>query len=354
MNKIHYFGSYLPNYPRHRIIQAGLREMGISVSETQDRSFLPLRWWHIGTAIRATPRNTPIVIGEASNFLTPIFLYACLLNKPIIFDVFVSIRDHIEDSKEGYQLKFFAPIFEIIDRINNWASSIVLLDTMQSRKFFIEELGLNPEKAFVTYVGAETELFYPRIRKDHKADKFRVLFYGSYHLLHGIDVILAAAEIVQKARSDIQFQLIGDGPTRPSMELFANQLNLRNVEFITNYIPYSKLPEVIANADLCLGIFADRPKTRRVIPTKVYQCASMGVPVITADTPAIREGFSENEMELVPIGDPHTLANAILYLADNQEHRLAIGEAGMKAIHSRYNPKTIALQFLKAYQNVES
>jgi glycosyltransferase involved in cell wall biosynthesis len=55
-----------------------------------------------------------------------------------------------------------------------------------------------------------------------------------------------------------------------------------------------------------------------VIPNKVYQCAAVGRPVITADTPAIREVFEPGTtIWLVPPGDAKALADAIALLAED-------------------------------------
>jgi glycosyltransferase involved in cell wall biosynthesis len=117
-------------------------------------------------------------------------------------------------------------------------------------------------------------------------------------------------------------------------------------------VAYQQLPELIASADVCLGIFADRPKTARVIPNKLYQCAAMGLPVITADTPAVRDGFDAGELALVPPGDHRALAAAILALAADPRRRQQLGAAGMRAVHSRYNPRVVAKQVLEACQSI--
>jgi glycosyltransferase involved in cell wall biosynthesis len=78
----------------------------------------------------------------------------------------------------------------------------------------------------------------------------------------------------------------------------------------------------------------------------------MGIPVITADTPAVRAGFCAGELALVPPGDHHTLAAAVLALAADPRRRRLIGAAGMRAVHSRYSPQAVATQVLEACQSI--
>lgn len=351
ISQVRYLGAYQPSYARHRVIQQGLAELGVAVDETIDRGGLPGRWWRLGQALRRTPAGTPIVVGEAGNYLTPVLLEARRLGLPLLFDPFVSLRDSIEDSASGWRRAALAPLLELIDRINNWASGAVMLDTPQTRAYFVERLGLRPEKAHVAYVGAETSLFHPRPHAQAERP-MRVLFYGTFIPLQGIDVIIRAAAEVQRKLPELRFQIVGSGQTSAEMRVLAGRLHASNIVFGPSHVRYEQLPELIAGADVCLGIFADRPKTARVIPNKLYQCAAMGLPVITADTPAIRAGFDDGELALVPPGDHHALAEAILALAADPRRRQLIGAAGMRAVHSRYSPRVVATQVLEACQSI--
>ena len=91
-------------------------------------------------------------------------------------------------------------------------------------------------------------------------------------------------------------------------------------------------PEVlrleIAKSDIVMGLFGNTPKTPLVIPNKVYEALAMRKPVITADTPAIRELFDDNDMFLVPAADPKELARAVLELKNNQDLMTKLAENG--------------------------
>jgi glycosyltransferase involved in cell wall biosynthesis len=352
VDRLHYLGAYLPSYARHRVIQRGLQQLGVQVDEIVDRGTLPLRWGRMIAALHRVPAGTPIVVGEAGNYLTPVLIEARRLGIPLLFDPFVSLRDSIEDSMAGWRRVALAPLLELIDRLNNWAAGAVILDTPQTRAYFVERLGLRPEKAHVAYVGAETDLFYPRPSPALGDGTIRVLFYGTFIPLQGIDVIVKAAAELQRETPSIHFQIVGSGQTSAEIRALASRLQARNITFGPAQVPYQQLPELIAGADICLGVFADRPKTTRVIPNKLYQCAAMGVPVITADTPAVRAGFGAGELALVPAGDHHALAAAVLALAADPQRRQQIGAAGMRAVHSRYSPRAVATQVLEACQSI--
>lgn len=348
ISRVQYLGAYEASYARHRIVQQGLRELGVEIAEYIDRSALPGRWLAMARRLHLAPAATPVIVGEMGNYLTPVLAEARRLGRPLVFDPFVSLLDTLEDRAAGWRRRLLAAPSELIDRLNNWCASALLFDTPQTRDYFVERLGLRPDKAHVAYVGAETGLFQPRPPRGGQGGPLRILFYGTCIPLQGIDVILRAARIVQGRTNDLRFQIVGDGQVGAQMRALAVELRLENVSFGPLHVPYAALPELIAQADLCLGIFANRPKTMRVIPNKLYQCAAVGRAVVTADTPAVREGFGPGELATVPPGDPEALAELVLRLGADEAARARLAAAGARAVQARYSPRVIGAQVLDA------
>jgi glycosyltransferase involved in cell wall biosynthesis len=347
VHKINYLGSYDASYARHRIIQRGLNELGYSIQEVRDQRSLPVRWFAMSRHLFSIPRYEPIVVGESSNYLFPVLFTSRLMGNPPVFDTFVSLKDTFSDRATHPSGKLLSVCGGILDRLNCWAAKAVVFDTAQTLTYFVRELGINAAKSHIVYVGAETSLFVPqppRIRDGC----LRVLFYGTFIPLHGIDVILGAASIIQTVRDDIQFKLIGDGQERQRLWDRARSLQLTNLEFGPRHVPYEQLPELIASSDICLGIFANRPKTKRVVPHKAFQAAASSRVLVTADTPGIREVFSDETAVLVEPGNSVSLAKAIIRIADDEQHRQQIAARGSELVHSDYGPQAIAQQLLRA------
>ena len=105
-----------------------------------------------------------------------------------------------------------------------------------------------------------------------------------------------------------------------------------------DWVAYDALGEMIAEADICLGIFGVTPKAQMVIPNKVFQAAMVGRPVITADTPAIREIFTHGETAwLCPPGDPEALADAVATLAADPVLRRRLGRQAAALMAARFS-----------------
>jgi glycosyltransferase involved in cell wall biosynthesis len=157
---------------------------------------------------------------------------------------------------------------------------------------------------------------------------FKILFFGTYVPLHGASYIVKAAQLLEHELG-IHFMFIGNGQDRQKIHNLVRSLELKNIAFKAMLEPVH-LKQEIAGAYVCLGIFGNTPKTPLVIPNKVFEALAMGKAVITADTPAIRELFGEDELMLVPAADPEALADAIKKLKNDPTLRGRIAQRGHK------------------------
>ncbi len=155
---------------------------------------------------------------------------------------------------------------------------------------------------------------------------FNVLFFGTYVPLQGTEYIVKAAKLLEREQ-DILFVFAGKGQERQKTQDLSERLGLKNTVFKDMLDPIH-LRQEIADTDVCLGIFGDTPKTPLVIPNKVYESLAMGKAVITADTSAIRELFSDSDIILIPAADAAALAGAILNLKNNSIIREGIAWRG--------------------------
>ena len=151
---------------------------------------------------------------------------------------------------------------------------------------------------------------------------YLVLFWGNMIPLQGVPYIRRAAELLWN--EPIEIQILGDPK-----------------------VPQHELPDRIRKADICLGIFGDTDKATRVIPNKVYEAIAMKKAVISADTPAIRELFSDREnILLCKRASPESLAEKIKELCENQNLRNHIAEGGYRLFQERATPKIIGKELL--------
>ena len=114
------------------------------------------------------------------------------------------------------------------------------------------------------------------------------------------------------------------------------------IKWERGWTSYPDLSNRIAESEICLGIFSKEPKAQRVIPCKVFNILAMGKPLITADTPATREVFTHGKNAyLIPPGDSHALAEAILLLHKDSDLREKIAVEGRNLYLSRFSYRAL-------------
>lgn len=352
-----YFGNYNRNYPRNKILIKGLERNGVRVIECHDDSPLPMRFFRLWRKHRAIRNEYDVMIVGFPGQGMAIFA-KLLTRKPVVLDAFYSMYNTIvEDRKLKSRYSLVALYNYFLDWLSVRTADKVLLDTNEHIAYFVKKFGANKEKLFRIWIGADDDIFYPRPKKE--SGKFIVGFHGTYIPLQGVQYIIQAAKILQDYNSndtnsnsndtnrrESEFLLVGNGHLLKATKKQASDLDLRNVRFIEERIPQERLAEFITDADLCLGIFGDTNKTQLVIPNKVYECAAMKKPIITADTPAIRELFSEKELFLVPTADAQAIAEAIKKLKSDSNLQDNLARNGFKKFQENATSKKVGHDLL--------
>lgn len=351
--KILYFGTYDQNYSRNRIIIDGLRAVGVEVIEchspfwrgTDDKVAAASNGWHwISMGLRALKAYLILLkaywplrqdydvmmlgyTGQLDVF--PARGLTWLARRPLVLDVFISL--YLTAFERGLKahrllrwLEYVA--YRLPDRL--------VVEADEYREWMVETFRLNPA-AFVSIpLGADDRRFTLAHRRT--PDKlFRVLYYGKYIPLHGVEYIIQAAHLL-RGYPDIVFELVGHGPMRSVAEALAGELGLEQVIF-TDWIDPVDLPEYAGRADVLLGVFSNSDQSTRIIPNKVYEALALGCPLITGDSPTARSRLTHGtHAYLIERCNPSALAQAILDLRAEPALRLRLAENGRRLFDESY------------------
>lgn len=178
--------------------------------------------------------------------------------------------------------------------------------------------------------------------QDISKQTFVVHFHGLYIPLQGTTYIIEAAKRLEE--HNLRFHLVGDGQTFAQTYELAQRLGVKNVKFVRRFGD-QVIASYTAQADLCLGIFGDTDKAKRGIPNKVYQYLAVKKPVVTGDSPAIREVFVDGEhLLLCELANPDSLAERILQCYTDRKLREKIAEGGYWAYQTRCSPLVLGKQ----------
>jgi len=357
------FGTYEASYDRNRVLIGGMREAGIEVIEChvplwesmryKTSAFkgpaqyvviaakLAMAYAKLGFRYLAAPPHDIVFVGYLGHFdVFPARVLSWLRRKPLVFDAFVSLYDtSVEDRKVFARGSLSATLLRLVDKWSCKLSDLVLLDTHQHIEYFCEELDLDPSKFQRVLVGADPA-YAAKEPVAPREDRFVVLHYSKFAPLHGMQYILDAA---YQLRNDpeIVFKIVGGGQTYTESKAYAERLGLDNLELIP-WLEPEQLRQAMSEAQVCLGIFGDTSKARRVVPNKVYQCLAAGAAVVTGRSPASEELLVDGEHALLcEMASGKAIAEAILDLKRAPALRKRLGANGARLFRERYMPRIL-------------
>ena len=273
-----------------------------------------------------------VVVGFGGQLDVLLARRACRPRAALVFAPLVTLAETLVDDRalfaaEGLPARALARL----DRATLRAADVVLADTAAHADDLVAR-GAPRERVAVWHLGVEPEFVAAR---PARANGRRVLFYGRYLPLHGVDTIVGAAA---RLGARAEFVLIGRGPERARVEQLAHGTAARLV--FRDDVPLATLPDELAAAAVALGVFGAGRKASLVVPNKVYQAAAAGRPLVTRDGPALREVLTPDEHCLAcPPGDADALATTVARLLDDPALAARLGQAARAHVLDAFGPE---------------
>lgn len=351
-----FFGAFDPFYPRTAILRRGLKLNNQTFYDWR----LPLglkAWGRYPLGLCQTFLNFPKVRGKTCLFVpsfghkdVPLaFLIARMRSNLVLFDPLASryetkILDWQRKSPDSLSAKWNY----WLDQLSLKLADLVLADTQAHREYYCQEFGLDLKKVAVLPVGFDDSLWQSEAKMSLGNDRtMTIVFFGSFLPLHGVDRLARAALMLVQKEPLVRFLFIGSGQTFPLVKKIIAQDPTGRIKLL-GWMKERQMVELIKReADLCLGLFGQTPKALRVVPHKVFQAMALGKPVVTLDTPAIREFFVHGEnIYLCSSAEPEAIAQSLLELYHCPEMRRKIAGEGQSLVWEKFTPKALGRSLL--------
>lgn len=342
--KILYVFNKQPNYSRIKILRMALLDHAELVCLCSERSSylgrtLEVLWkflWH------SRQSYDVLVVGFFAQLLMP--LLRPFWRGPIVADCYISLFDsYVNDRGLASAKSIRARICSWADRYLLKQAELVLTDTEQHRKYLQDQYGVEAARIHAVPISADESLFpkLPPATSPRNGGRFEILFFGAFIPLQGVETIISAVHRLDPGK--FRVRLIGHGQTFEACQVLANDLEVENLDFLG----WKKVEEISKEAErahLILGIFGQTEKAKRVIPNKVFEALSLGRPLVTGDSIAVREYFTEGkDIFLVPFADPEALTDKIEWLSQNYGQALKVAEVGHQLFVEQLSPKAVSV-----------
>jgi glycosyltransferase involved in cell wall biosynthesis len=239
-------------------------------------------------------RECDIIVATSPQFFTALSgrTLGFFKRKPWIMEV----RDLWPDSikavgamKESVVLKYFS-------KEEKWcyssAKKIVVVTNSFKRE--IAKKGIPEDKIFVIKNGANTELFKPREKSQELLRKLglegkRVLGYvGTLGMAHKIDFLIDCV----KDLDDYALMILGNGAEKENIQQKIESEGIKNVVLLDS-VSKNEVAEYIALQDAALVNLRKSSLFTTVIPSKIFETASMRIPIMLGVDGEAREMVEE-------------------------------------------------------------
>jgi glycosyltransferase involved in cell wall biosynthesis len=278
-------------------------------------------------------------------------LLAWKRRRPLVLDVFMSIYLIATERGLAARKPLTGKLIWFLENVACRLPDHLIIDTAEYVAWFGETYGLPPTRFGLVPTGADDRFYRPVEALERADGLFRVLYYGSYIPLHGVEQMVRAAALLCD-HGDILFELIGEGPEKEKAVALAGQLGLANVRF-DGWVDKERLPARVAGADVCLGVFGTSEQSTRTIQNKIYEGMAMRKPVITGDSVTVSRALVHGRHAyLIPRNDPQALAEAILTLKGEPALRARLAAEGHAHFQAHFTPAVLGQETRAILQSV--
>jgi glycosyltransferase involved in cell wall biosynthesis len=288
-----------------------------------------LSWTSLITTLRFRPHVIHTHMHEGALIGSTI---SRLTGTPMIFDFQGSLTSEMIDHRFLRRGGLRHRLFRRLEDHINCAAPIILASSRNAAELLASEFGVDPARVQAVPDCVNVDVFRPCARGDEadvaalKAqwgvppDRTAVAYLGLLAPYQGTDLLLEAASIIQRVRSDVHFLIMGF-PNVEGYRVKARELGIvENVTF-TGRVNYEDAPRYLRMGDIAIA-----PKISETEGCgKLLNYMACALPTVAFDTPVSREYLGEHGI-YAATGDAEALAAAILQLVVAPEHGCVLGE----------------------------
>jgi glycosyltransferase involved in cell wall biosynthesis len=298
-------------------------------------------------------RKVDLVIGTSPQFFTAVSAWGCSTFKrvPFVFE----LRDLWPESIKAVGAvkdSILIQLFEALE-IFLYRRAARIVSVTQSFKKNLVRRGIDGSKIDVVTNGVDLKRFSHRFKNEGLVnqlglkDCFVAGYIGTHGMAHSLETLLYAMVKLRdhSCGKKIRLVLLGDGARKQFLKDEANQLNLTNVIFIDT-VSKEKVSDYWSILDISIIHLKKTELFKTVIPSKLFECMGMGLPVlhgvegesgdIVAETNCGVLFESENVDQLI---------EKLLYLQSEPAHLEILGQNALESA-KKYDRTPLARQML--------
>ena len=171
----------------------------------------------------------------------------------------------------------------------------------------------------------------------------------NFEPLYNVACVLRAFALIQTRFPEARLTLAGDGSQRQELEILAESLALRHVQFLGRVSP-ERMHSLYDEADIYLNA-----SSIDNMPASIIEAFAAGLPVVSTRAGGIPYIVSDGETGLlVDIDDHHGMADSAIRLLENPDLAVRLVSRAREECAERYNWPAVRDQWLTLYRSLAS
>ena len=228
-----------------------------------------------------------VVVGTSPQFFTACAAYMVsrIKHAPFIFE----LRDIWPESIKAVGAMNDSLVIRLLERLEMFLyhNAARIVSVTESFKKVLVERGVEAGKIDVVTNGVDISCFRPRpkdpelVARYDLEGKFTAGYVGTHGMAHALETVLDAAHMLRGNghKDDFHFILLGNGARKQDLVERAATMGLENVTFI-NSVPKDQVTRYWSLLDASIIHLKKTPLFSSVIPSKLFECMGMGIPVL--------------------------------------------------------------------------
>ncbi len=256
------------------------------------------------------------------NNLPDFLVFAALVPKIFGAKIILDIHDPLPETfltkfKEGHgNLGYNVLVW--IEKISTWFADLVLTVSDPIKFDILVKHGIKQEKIYVICNFADQNLFH--FNKNYKiGKKIKLIFHGTIAERFGIENVLYALAKIENNEL-FEFKIIGTGDYSDKIKSIIEELNLNEiVKFDNNRYHVNELPGLLKEFHLGVISYNLSNATNYMLPVKLLEYFSMGIPVIAPNTKVISHYFPNNLILFYEPSQPECIKDILENIMQNHD-----------------------------------
>jgi glycosyltransferase involved in cell wall biosynthesis len=305
-------------------------------------------------------RGVDVIVGTSPQLFTPCsaVVVAGIKRVPWVFE----LRDLWPESIKAVGAMEDSAAIRALGRLAMWlyGKATRIVAVTHSFKTTLIERGVNGNKISVVTNGVDLSRFKP-IPKDAALvqqlgllDKFVAGYVGTHGLAHKLETLLDAAEMLRAVPNGARFHfvLLGDGAQKQAIKEDAARRGLDNVTFIDS-VPKDQVARYWSLMDVSVIHLKKDEEFTKVIPSKLFECMGMGLPVLHGVAGESADIVREEGVGMV--FEPQNAEQLVAHLLTMQRDTLAYEGYRSRCLEAakKYDRTTMAMTMLEVLTTIE-